>query len=220
MKLRIVIVDDHQLLREGLKSLLEGEPDMEVVGEAENGHESVRLVKQLKPDLVVMDVGMPGLNGMDATRQVLADNPGVKVLALSMHTDRRFASGMLQAGASGYLLKDAAYDELIRALRTVAGGKTYLSSAITEVVVEDYVQRLGGGEGGAGTAFSVLSAREREVLQAMAEGRSTKEIAAGLHVSAKTVESHRMQIMNKLDIHSVAELTKYAVREGLTSLEP
>ena len=219
MSLRIVLVDDHKLLREGLKSLLEDEADLEVVGEAEDGHECVSLVKRLQPDLVVMDVGMPGLNGMDATRQVLADNPGVKILALSMHTDKRFASGMLQAGASGYLLKDAAYDELIRALRTVAAGKTYLSPAITEVVVEDYVQRLGGGEGEAGGAFSVLSAREREVLQAMAEGRSTREIAADLHVSVKTVESHRMTIMNKLDIRSVAELTKYAVREGLTSLE-
>jgi DNA-binding NarL/FixJ family response regulator len=220
VNLRILIVDDHQLLRQGLKSLLEDEPGLEVVGEAEDGHECVLLVKRLKPDVVVMDVGMPGLNGMDATRQVLADHPEIKVLALSMHTDRRFASGMLQAGASGYLLKDAAYDELIRAIRTVMEGKTYLSPAITEVVVDDYVQRLAGGEGSAGGAFAVLSAREREVLQAMAEGRSTKEIAADLHLSVKTVESHRMQIMNKLDIHSVAELTKYAVREGLTSLEP
>jgi DNA-binding NarL/FixJ family response regulator len=219
MSLRIVLVDDHKLLREGLKSLLEDEPDLEVVGEAEDGHECILLTKRLKPDVVVMDVGMPGLNGMDATRQVLADSPEVKILALSMHTDKRFASGMLQAGASGYLLKDAAYDELIRAIRTVAAGKTYLSPTITEVVVEDYVQRLGGGEGESAGAFSVLSAREREVLQAMAEGRSTKEIAAALHLSVKTVESHRMAIMNKLDIHSVAELTKYAVREGLTSLD-
>ena len=190
---------------------------MEVVGEAENGHEAVRLCKQLKPEVVVMDVGMPELNGMDATRQCLAENPGVKILALSMHTDRRFASGMLQAGASGYLLKDAAFDQLIEAIRAVAAGKTYLSPAITEVVVDDYVSRLASGATG---AFSVLSTREREVLQCLAEGQSTKEIAESLHVSAKTIETHRQQIMNKLDLHSVADLTKYAVREGLTSLEP
>lgn len=217
MKLKIVIADDHQLLRQGLRALLHDESDMEVVGEAENGHEAVALTKQLSPDVVVMDVGMPELNGMEATRQILADRPGTRILALSMHTDKRFASGMLQAGATGYLLKDAAFDELISAIRTVAGGKTYLSPQITEVVMEDYVQRLGGGGGG---VFSVLSAREREVLQAMAEGRSTKDIAERLHVSVKTVETHRQQIMNKLNIHSVAELTKYAVREGLTSLEP
>lgn len=217
MSLRIILADDHQLLRQGLRALLEDEADLEVVGEAENGHEAVRLSKQLRPDLVVMDVGMPQLNGMEATRQILADNPEVRVLALSMHRDRRFAAGMLQAGAAGYLLKDAALEELVRAIRTVAAGKTYLSPAITEVVMEDYVQRLGAVEGG---AFSVLSAREREVLQALAEGKSTREIAAALHVSVKTIETHRQQIMNKLDIHSVAELTKYAVREGLTSLEP
>ena len=217
MSLRIIIADDHQMLRQVLRALLDGDTDLEVVGEAENGHEAVRLCKQLKPDVVIMDVGMPELNGMEATRQCLADNPGVKVLALSMHTDRRFASGMLQAGASGYLLKDAAFDELIEAIRAVAAGKTYLSPAITEVVVDDYVQRLAGGEGG---AFSVLSAREREVLQCLAEGMSTKDMAEALHVSVKTIETHRQQIMNKLDIHNVAELTKYAVREGLTSLEP
>ncbi len=217
MSLRIILADDHRLLRQGLRALLEDEADFEVVGEAENGHEAVRLCKQLRPDLVVMDVGMPQLNGMEATRQILADNTQVRVLALSMHSDRRFAAGMLQAGAAGYLLKDAALEELVRAIRTVAAGKTYLSPAITEVVMEDYVQRLGAVEGG---AFSVLSAREREVLQALAEGKSTREIAAALHVSVKTIETHRQQIMNKLDIHSVAELTKYAVREGLTSLEP
>jgi DNA-binding NarL/FixJ family response regulator len=217
MSLRILLADDHQLLRQGLRALLEDESDLEVVGEADNGHEAVRLCKQLKPDMVVMDIGMPQLNGMEATRQVLADNPGLKVLALSMHTDRRFAAGMLQAGASGYLLKDAALEELVQAIRTVAAGKTYLSPAITQVVMEDYVQRLGAAEG---SAFSVLSAREREVLQALAEGKSTREIAEELHVSTKTIETHRQQIMNKLDIHSVAELTKYAVREGLTSLEP
>jgi two-component system response regulator NreC len=217
MALRIIIADDHQMLRQGLRALLEGESGLEVVGEAENGHEAVRLCKRLKPDVVIMDVGMPELNGIEATRQCVTESPGVKILALSMHTDRRFASGMLQAGASGYLLKDAAFDELIQAVRAVAAGKTYLSPAITEVVVDDYVQRLAQGEGG---VFTVLSAREREVLQCLAEGMSTKTIAETLHVSVKTIETHRQQIMNKLDIHSVAELTKYAVREGLTSLEP
>ncbi len=217
MSMKVIIVDDHQLFRQGLRALLEGESDMEVVGEGENGHEAVRLCKQLKPEVVVMDVGMPELNGMEATRQCLAEHPKVKILALSMHADRRFASGMLRAGASGYLLKDAAFDQLIEAIRAVAAGQIYLSPAVTEVVVDDYVHRLASG---AESAFSVLSAREREVLQCLAEGLSTREIAEALHVSAKTIETHRQQVMNKLDIHNVAELTKYAVREGLTSLEP
>ena len=215
MKTTIVIADDHQIMREGLRSLLEKQSSLEVVAEASNGRECVELARKLKPDLVLMDIGMPDLNGIEATRQVHAEAPGVKILALSMHSDRRFASGMLAAGASGYLLKDSAFQELNEAIATVLAGRVYLSPDITGVLMEDYVQRLNEES----TPFSVLRPREREVLQAMAEGQSTREIAEALHVSVKTVETHRQNIMNTLDIHSVAELTKYAVREGLTSLD-
>ncbi|HEY3396565.1 MAG TPA: response regulator transcription factor [Armatimonadota bacterium] len=215
MAVRIVLADDHQIMREGLRMLLEKEADFEVIAEADNGRQAVELCRKHRPDLVVMDVAMPDLNGMDATRQILADRPEARVLALSMYADRRYASGMLAAGAAGYVLKDAAFEELVRAIRAVLSGKSYLSPAVTEAVVEDYVHRLSD----ASSAFSVLTAREREVLQAMAEGKSTRQIAEALHISIKTVETHRQQIMNKLDIHSVAELTKYALREGLTSLD-
>ena len=215
MKTTIVIADDHQIMREGLRSLLEKQSSLEVVAEASNGRECVELARKLKPDLVLMDIGMPDLNGIEATRQVHAEAPGVKILALSMHSDRRFASGMLAAGASGYLLKDSAFQELNEAIATVLAGRVYLSPDITGVLMEDYVQRLNEES----TPFSVLRPREREVLQAMAEGQSTREIAEALHVSVKTIETHRQNIMNTLDIHSVAELTKYAVREGLTSLD-
>jgi len=215
MKTTIVIADDHQIMREGLRSLLEKQANLAIIGEASNGRECVELARKLKPDLVLMDIAMPDLNGIEATRQVRQEAPGVKVLALSMHSDRRFASGMLAAGASGYLLKDSAFQELSQAIATVLEGRIYLSPDITGVLMEDYVQRLTEEP----TPFSVLRPREREVLQAMAEGQSTREIAEALHVSVKTVETHRQNIMNTLDIHSVAELTKYAVREGLTSLD-
>ena len=215
MKTTIVIADDHQIMREGLRSLLEKQANLAIIGEASNGRECVELARKLKPDLVLMDIAMPDLNGIEATRQVRQEAPGVKVLALSMHSDRRFASGMLAAGASGYLLKDSAFQELSQAIATVLEGRIYLSPDITGVLMEDYVQRLTEEP----TPFSVLRPREREVLQAMAEGQSSREIAEALHVSVKTVETHRQNIMNTLDIHSVAELTKYAVREGLTSLD-
>ncbi|NLO75044.1 MAG: response regulator transcription factor [candidate division WS1 bacterium] len=215
MKTRIILADDHKIMREGLRSLLAREPEMEVVAEAGNGRDCVDLARKLEPDLVVMDIGMPDLNGIEATRQIRADHPEVKVLALSMHSDRRFASAMLAAGASGYLLKDSAFEELSQAIQAVLEGQTYLSPAIAGLVVEDYVQRLGEEP----SPFSVLRPREREVLQAMAEGKSTREIAEALHISVKTVETHRQNIMNALGLRSVAELTKYAIREGLTSLD-
>lgn len=217
MNARILLVDDHKITRQGLRSLLEKENDMQVVAEAEDGRAAVRLARELKPDLVIMDVSMPDMNGMEATRQIIAESPAPKVVALSMHSDTLFATEMLKSGASGYLLKDCAFEELARAIRAVMDGKTYLSPTISSVVVEDYLHRLSK------TDFSnadVLTNREREVLQLLAEGKSTKQIALKLHISVKTVETHRRQIMEKLDIHSVAELTKYAIRKGFTSLEP
>lgn len=216
MSIKIVLADDHKIMREGLKALLERQEDIQVVAEAENGLEAVRLAQKLKPDLVIMDIGMPGLNGIEATRQIVNEVPDVKVVALSMHSDRRYVIEMLKVGASGYLLKDSASEELTSAIRTVAARQPYLSPKITDVVIKDYLSTLSKGEA---TAFTVLTAREREVLQLIAEGKTTKQIAMALHVSVKTVETHRQQMMEKLNIRSVAELTKYAIREGLTSLE-
>ena len=216
MKTRIVLADDHRIMREGLKSLLNEESDMEVVGEADNGRRAIEMVEEIVPDVVVMDIGMPELNGIEATRRIVLDHPDTKVVALSMHSDRRFMAEILKAGAAGYLLKDGAFDELAGAIRTVIAKKVYLSPRIADVVVEDYVRHLPRNEP---SAFAALTPREREVLQLLAEGKATKQAAACLHVSVKTVETHRRQIMTKLDIHSVAELTKYAIREGLTSVE-
>ncbi len=203
-------------MREGLRALLEKELDMEVVGAADTGRSAVELAGTLQPDVVVMDMTMPDLNGIEATRQVVAVNPAIKVLALSMHSDKRFVAGALGAGASGYLLKDCALAELVRAIRIVVGGQTYLSPSIASMVVQSYTRRLQDTDS---SLLSTLTPREREVLQLIAEGRSVKEIAHTLHLSVKTVETHRQQTMNKLGIRTVAELTKFAVREGLTSLE-
>ena len=216
MSIGILLADDHQLFRDGLRSLLENQADLEVVAEAEDGRAAVQQAQELKPDIVVMDVSMPDLNGMEATRQVVRRAPRTKVLALSMHSDRRFVEGMLKAGAHGYLLKDCANEEFIRAIRTVASGQTYLNSAVAGEVVEGYVHKKGPE---ASAASEILTAREREVLQLVAEGLMTKEIARKLNISVKTADTHRQQIMNKLNIHNVADLTKFAVREGLTSLE-
>ncbi|MDI6852896.1 MAG: response regulator transcription factor [Deltaproteobacteria bacterium] len=216
MSIRIIIADDHQIVRQGLSTLLAKEPDMEVVAEAENGRKVVQLAKELSPHIVIMDVNMPDLNGIEATRQILHASPAIKVIALSMHTDRRFVVNMLKAGASGYLLKDCAFEELSHAIRLVMANKTYLSPGVSDIVIKDYVQGLSTP---GSSAFSVLTAREREVLQLMAEGKTTSQIAEHLHISVKTVETHRQQVMHKLGIHSIAELTKYAIREGLTSLE-
>jgi two-component system, NarL family, response regulator NreC len=215
MSLRIILADDHKIVRDGLRALLENQSGMEVIAEADNGRATVRLARELLPDLVIMDIGMPDLNGIDATRQITAELPKVKVIALSMHSDRRFVVQMFKAGASGYLLKDCAFEELARAVCAVQKNQTYLSPAVAGPVMEDYIHQLSGGESGS----SVPSPREREVLQLLAEGKSTKEVAAVLCVSVKTVETHRQQIMSKLNIQSIAELIKYAIREGLTSLD-
>ncbi len=217
MTIKIMLADDHQILRQGLRNLLAAEPDMQVVAEADNGRKVLPLVEKFGPDIVIMDITMPGLNGIEATRQILAERTGVKVIALSMHSDSLFVLNMLKAGASGYLLKDCALEDLVRAIRTVMGHKTYLSPGISDVVIKDFVS--GWDHADRSGAFSVLTAREREVLQLMAEGKSTTQIADCLCVSVKTVESHRKQIMSKSGIRGVAELTKYAIRQGLTSLE-
>jgi len=216
MSIRILLADDHKITRQGLRSLLEKQDDMEVVAEAEEGRTAVRLAREFSPHIVIMDVSMPDLNGVEATRQIVERTPDVKVIALSMHSDSLFVTEMLKSGASGYLLKDCAFEELTLAIRAVVDGKTYLSPSISGVVVDDYLHRLSK------TAYAgpdVLTNREREVLQLLAEGNSTKKIALKLHISVKTVETHRRQIMEKLDIDSVAELTKYAIRKGFTSLE-
>jgi DNA-binding NarL/FixJ family response regulator len=216
MGIKIILADDHQIVRQGLRTLLEKEADMQVVAEAEDGRSAVRLIREVPADVIIMDVAMPDLNGIEATRQIISEFPKMKVIALSMYADRRFVVNMLKAGASGYLLKDCAFEELARSIRLVLANKTYLSPGVTDVVVKDFVH---GSSDANASVFSVLSAREREVLQLMAEGRTTNQIAGNLHVSVKTIETHRQQVMNKLKIHSVAELTKYAIREGLTSLE-
>jgi DNA-binding NarL/FixJ family response regulator len=214
--MRILLADDHRIVREGLRTLLNSEADMKVLAEAANGREAVKLAEELAPDVVVMDVAMPDLNGIEATRQIRAKFPQTRVIALSMHTDRRFMSEMLRAGASGYLWKDGAFDELALAIRTAMSGKVYLSPHIADVVVDDYVRRLPDA---IPSVFAALTPREREVLQLIAEGKATKEVAHALNVSVKTVETHRRQLMDKLELHSVAELTKYAIREGITSIE-
>lgn len=214
--IRIVLADDHQIVRDGVRALIEALDGYEVVGEAGDGRTAVSLAAQLKPDVLVMDVGMPDLNGIEAAKQVTDDVPGVKVVALSMQSDGRYVRRMFQAGATAYLLKESAFDELRTAIDTVLRGKTYVSPAIGQVVIDDYVRddRSSGSE-----LFQALTPREREVLQLMAEGRATKEIASDLFVSVKTIETHRQHIMQKLGTNSIADLTKFAIREGLTQLE-
>lgn len=214
--IRILLADDHKITRQGLRSLLEKESDMEVVAEAEDGRKAVEVAREVVPDVVIMDVSMPDLNGKEASRLVIAENPDIKIVALSMHSDTLFVTEMLKSGVSGYLLKDCAYEELAGAIRSVVDGKTYLSPSISGVVVNGYLSKLRNHES---STAEVISDREREVLQMVAEGQSTKQIALKLHISVKTVETHRRQIMNKLNIFSVAELTKYAIKKGITSLE-
>ena len=218
MSIRILIADDHAVVRQGLCSLLGQEPGMTVVGEVADGRSAVRLSTELAPDVVIMDITMPDMNGIEATHQIKTTSPGIKVVALSIHSDRRMVARMLAAGASAYLTKDSPFEELTRALRTVIGNQTYLSPPIADTVTKEYVRRLLKEDESSSPAPD-LSDREREVLQLLAEGNSTKQVASELHVSDKTVETHRRQIMRKLNLHSLAKLTKFAIREGLTSLE-
>ena len=216
MNTRILLADDHVILRQGLRLLIEKVPGMEVVAEAGNGREALQLARKLSPDLVIMDIRMPGLNGIEATRQICSELEGVKVLALSMHSDEQLVIAALNAGACGYLLKNAAAKELVRAIRTVLTDETYLGPRATTIVVKELLrhspnQRL--------LPSSPLTPREIEVLQLIAEGKTSKEIGSELHLSTKAVEATRHRIMKKLDIHTIANLTKYAIRQGITSLE-
>jgi len=213
MGIRIVIADDHKMVREAISSLLSNEIGMEVVGEAEDGRTAVQLARELQPDVIVMEVVLPSLNGIEATRQIVRELPAVKVIALSTRSDGRSVREMLKAGASGYVPKNCAFQELVTAIGNVVSNQTYLSSKISGIVVEGYIHRLAGHDD---SAYSLLTPREREVLQLIAEGKSTKTIARELFVSAKTIEWHRSQLMHKLGVQSVAELVKYAISEGLT----
>lgn len=214
--MRVLLVDDHSIVRDGLRVCMSTADRYDVVGEAEDGQEAIRLAESLAPDLVIMDVAMPGMNGIEATRQVVALDNAPRVIVLSMHSDREFVVEALRAGASGYLMKASAFDELLRAMDAVIEGKTYLSPSITDVVIDNYVRK---SPNDAPTAFSVLTARERQILQLLAEGSNAKEIGAKLGISDKTVHAFRNRVMEKLDLHSVAELTKYAIRHGLTTLD-
>jgi len=215
MAVNIILADDHTLFRQGLVSILNDELGFLVVAEADNGREVVKLARKLEADVIVMDISMPELNGIEAARQVIHENPRTKIVALSMHSDRHFVTGMLKAGAKGYLLKDCAGDELIRAVNEVLAGRYYISEGISTTVFDDYIVKLIGEE----TESSDLTGREKEVLQLIAEGKATQEIADTLYISVKTVEAHRVKIKTKLKLNSIPELTKYAIREGLTSLE-
>ena len=215
MSIRILIVDDHLLFREGVRALLCKEPDLEIAAEASDGITAVRLATELRPDVILMDITMPVMNGIDATRQIVEETTDVRVLVISMESDRSFVIEALNAGAIGYLLKDCAYTELISAIHCVAAGEPYLSPMIANLVIKEYMQR---GHADNSKTTGKLTERENTVLQMIANGKNTKDIAAAFNVSLKTIDSHRHSIMNKLNLYSTAELTKYAVRTGISSL--
>jgi len=215
-RIRVLLAEDHAIVREGLRSLLEKQPEIEIVCDAEDGRIAVERVRELQPDVVIMDITMPNLNGLEATRQITKEFPQIKVIALSVHSNRIFVADMLEAGAVGYVLKECLFDELVQAIQAVITGKTYLSSRITGVVVEDYIKRLVNVSA---SPLSSLTSREREVLQLVAEGKSTKEIALELHVSTKTIDAGRRKIMVKLNANSVVDLIKIAIVENLVSFD-
>jgi two-component system response regulator NreC len=206
--IRIVLADDHALVRQGFRMILEAQPDMEIVGQAGNGREAVELAEKLKPDVVVMDVAMPELNGTEATRRLAASTPRTRVLALSMHKDSVYVREILRAGARGYLLKDSGDTDLVAAVRAVAKGEGYISPAVSDAVLSDYRKHVTD-------PLDLLTGREREVLQSIAEGKTNKEIATALNLSVYTVEAHRGRIMEKLNLHSTGELVRFALRNGL-----
>jgi DNA-binding NarL/FixJ family response regulator len=216
MTVRILVADDHCIVRQGLCSLIESHTEYEVTGQAASGREAVRFTRRLCPEIVIMDIGMPDLNGLDATRICIEVCPQIKVIALSMHADRRYVLGMLKAGAKGYILKENAFQEMIQAIEAVSNHQVYLSPKVAGTVVDDIVRpRVPEPV----SPFELLTVKEREVLQMIAEGRPTRQMAATLNVSIKTVEARRKSIMRKLNLHNIAELIKYAIREGLTSVE-
>jgi two-component system response regulator NreC len=214
--MKILLADDHNVLRKGLRRILEEQPDLEVVGEAADGREAVSLANTLKPDIVVMDIAMPLMNGLEATRQILLRHSNLNVLILSMYSDENYVVQVLRAGARGYLLKDTAEEDLITAVRTVANGQPFFSPKIAKLLLGDGMQRL--RQEGVSDSYDLLTAREREVLQLIAEGKSNKESAAALFVSPTTIETHRARIMDKLDLHSTADIVLYAVRKGIVQL--
>lgn len=214
--IKILLADDHQIIREGLASLLQVESDMKIVAQANDGLDAVKLTQQLSPDVVVMDIAMPDLNGIEAAYQIADVCPNVKIIALSMHSDKRYIIEMLRAGAAGYLLKDCAFEELADAIRAVYNGETYLNPSMSAMLIESCVRNPVDEKS---SVFTVLSTRERQVLQLLAESNTTKQVAKILHISPKTVETHRAKIMSKLNLDNIAALTKYAVREGLTTLD-
>ncbi len=214
-QIRILLADDHTIVRDGLRALLEREPDMTVVGDAADGRETIEMAEDLSPDVVVMDLAMPSLNGIEATRRIVATNPRTAIVILSMHQDESYVLGSLNAGAKGYLLKDSMRKEVIEAIRAVAQGRSFFTRKISRLLREDYVSQLRSR--GLEDSYELLTDREREVLQLIAEGRTNKEIAAILSISLTTVETHRTHILQKLDLHSVPELILYAVRKGIIS---
>jgi len=216
MALNVFIVEDHTLVRSGIRALLEAAPNLTVVGEASNGRDAVEMIQKLQPDLVLMDVAMSELNGIDAARQVHAALPSARIIMLSMHEDRQYVFESLKAGATGYVLKSAAFQDLIAAIDTVMSNRNYISPGLSHVVMNDYIRRAQGEE--QATELGRLSGREREVLQLIAEGKSSSEVADLLHISVRTVDTHRHNIMTKLEIHSIAGLTKFAIRHGLCIL--
>lgn len=212
-KIRVLLADDHAVVRKGLRFLLERQPDMEVVGEASDGREAVRLAAELKPHVVVMDIGMPQLNGIEAAAQIVKQNPQVNVIMLSVHSDESYLLRALSAGAKGYLLKDSAEEDLVRAVQVAAQGKPFFSPVISEKLLEDYMRYL--QQRGLKDSYDLLTDREKEILQLLAEGKSNKEVAALLNLSPYTVETHRTHIMQKLNLHNTAEIVLYAVRKGI-----
>ena len=214
-KIRVLLADDHQLMRSGIRLMLERETDLSVVGEANDGREAVALAKSLRPDVVVMDIGMANLNGIEAAQQMTGDRAEIAVVMLSMHSDESYVLRALKAGARGYLLKDSAEADLIKAVHVVAGGKSFFSPAVSKVLLDDYVRKL--RRSGTEDAYDLLTAREREVLQLIAEGKSNKDIANLLNLSVYTVESHRSNLMEKLNVRGLPELILYAVRKGIIS---
>ncbi len=214
-KIRIALADDHKLMRSGLRVLLEQQSDFAVVGEASDGREAVALVDAQKPDVLVMDIGMPNLNGIEAAAQITQAHPEMSIVMLSMHSDESYVLRALKAGAKGYLLKDSAETDLIRAVRSVAESKSFFSPAVSKVLLDDYVRKL--KRSGTEDPYDLLTPREREVLQLVAEGKSNKDVANLLNLSVYTVETHRSNIMEKLNLHGVPELILYAVRKGIIS---
>ncbi len=216
MSIKIVLADDHTILRQSIAKSFDEEKDIEIVGQAKDGRSTIDLVRQLQPDLIIMDIEMPDLNGIEATHRIIKECPKAKVLGLSMHSNDKYIREMFRAGANGYLLKNCPFEELVKAVRTILKGKTFIGSSVGELIIKEYVSMPEKEK----SAFTILSEREREVLQLLAEGQTTKQIARLLHISPKTVEGHRLRIMDKLGIDSIAKLTKYAIQEGMTAPEP